>query len=261
MVTVTRLRTLAMLAALATALSVMAAAPQPARGAEQLLATMTAPGSGARVQTSVSLSQGQTYRLVLGETVTLNYTSLGRREDVDAIYCFFHAGGPTFPNDDCTEQPPGPRSVVPFFLDFGGDPANRRSPIDLVGRVLPYEADHEYDLSFVAPASGPLGAYVRGFTNATGTGGIAIELYGEAPAPRRLRPPRRSRPARPRASRRSSGRRSFASSASISRRGARRPSTPSSTAAGTPSRGSAGCWARGTRSAWRRIWAARAQPA
>ena len=227
MVTVTRLRTLAMLAALATALSVMAAAPQPARGAEQLLATMTAPGSGARVQTGVSLSQGQTYRLVLGETVTLNYTSLGRREDVDAIYCFFHAGGPTFPNDDCTEQPPGPRSVVPFFLDFGGDPANRRSPIDLAARVLPYEADHEYDLSFVAPASGPLGAYVRAFTNATGTGGIAIELYGEAPAPTTPAPTPAVPPGTPPGQPPIVGPPSFASSASISRRGARRPSTPS----------------------------------
>ncbi len=177
-----RLRTLALLAALATALVAAAAAPQPAQGAEQLLATMTAPGSGARVQTAVSLEQGRTYRVVLGETVTLGYTS-GRREDVDAVYCFFHAGGPAIPGDDCIEEPPGPRSVVPFFLDFGGDPANRRSPIGLAERVLAYAADHEYEVSFVAPASGPLGAQVRTFTSATGTGGITIELYGEAPAP------------------------------------------------------------------------------
>ncbi|WP_217923077.1 hypothetical protein [Miltoncostaea oceani] len=179
----TRPRTLALLAVLAAALAVAVAAPQPARGAEQLLATMTAPGSGARVQTAVSLEQGRTYRLVLGATVTLDYTTLGRREDVDALYCFFHAGGPPIPGDDCTDQPPGPGSVSPLFLDFGGDPANRRSPTALAGRALPYAADHEYDLTFVAPASGPLGAQVRAFLNATGTGGIAIELYGEAPVP------------------------------------------------------------------------------
>jgi len=179
---VTRLRTLTVLAALGAVAALAAWAPSPARSAEQLLATMTAPGGGAQVQTSVSLQQGQTYRLVLGATVTLNYGS-GRREDVDAIYCFFHTGGPVFPNDDCIEQPPGPRSVVPFFLYFGGDPANRRSPSGLTGSVIPYAADHEYDLTFVAPADGPLGAYVREFTGATGTGGIAIELYGEPPAP------------------------------------------------------------------------------
>lgn len=178
---VTRLRTPALLAALWVAVAVFAAAPSPARGAEQLLGTLTAQGSGARVQTTATLEQGKTYRLVVSDTVTLTYPALGGRiEAVDALYCYFHSGA-DLPGESCQETPPGPGSVGPLRLDIGSGEVGTLT--NLVGRVIAYEGDHSYDYTFVAPSSGALGARVRAFTNATASGFLSLELYGEAPAP------------------------------------------------------------------------------
>ncbi len=177
---VTRLHTLALLAVLSVALAVAAAGPQPARGAEQLLGTLTVQGSGARVQTAATLEQGRTYRLVLSDTITVSYPSLGRTEGIDVLFCFFHSG-PDLPGQECQEAPPGPRSTQPLRLDIGGRELG--SPQALVERVIDYQADHGYEIVFVAPAGGPLGAKVREFAGATASGFFSLELYGEPPAP------------------------------------------------------------------------------
>lgn len=168
------------LVAAAAALGAWASAAPPAHGAEQLLEVVNVPATGARAQSNLVLQQGRQYRVVVNGTAEVSYPD-GRKELFDALFCYSSSGGVPIPGDDCLDMPPVFKPQ-PLYLDIGGGTGLTVDALN--GTPLPYNASHEYQASFVASATGALGARLRSFLNGTGAGAYIITIFGEpAPAP------------------------------------------------------------------------------
>ena len=168
----------------------LAAGPLPAQAPAQgaLLETLNVPPDGTRVASVTQLRQGERYRLVMSGVARLHYVGLyptPRDEEQDALYCFAHSGD-SRPDSESCPNPMGP-GFSPFRLDVGG--SEGLHPLRFVGfsdigigrYPIPLNSAHVYDVTFVAPADGQLGAVfadVRLPYVTQASGGFRIELYG-----------------------------------------------------------------------------------
>jgi hypothetical protein len=180
------------------ALTLLLAAP--AKGAEQLLDTITVPANSSTViQGSYALKTGTRYVIEVSGTMESTNTNGGYGARYDALYCITTINTES---NHCAEARSDPRNRTArssdFHLSSGSATGDWRLADQFLTTSKPsgdqpavdYDPNHSYTLGFYPPSAGPIKAQTYyaatggcpSCTNST-TGTFTVKVFGEPPAP------------------------------------------------------------------------------